>query len=177
MTNITSRHISGRLKNGGQGQQIFLYNSGIACNAICSLFLLITLGFSLAKTSVATSNTPSFPSTTHVFNYNYSLVSSVTLASPFKIFGQALFYYIFEKGDITRNSIGKVFGFSLFSLSNLISTGFYSNKLGLGNILILSSYCNICSMQYQYCQHFATCNNIACSILLQYRHAAATTGL
>ena len=30
-------------------------------------FLLITLGFSLAKTLVATNNTPSFPSTTHVY--------------------------------------------------------------------------------------------------------------
>ena len=42
---------------------------------------------------------------------------------------------------------------------------------GLGNISLLSSYRNICSVQYQYCQHFATCNNIACAILLQYRHA------
>ena len=43
--------------------------------------------------------------------------------------------------------------------------------LGLGNISILSSYRNICSVQYQYRQHFAACNNIACAILLQYRHA------
>ena len=59
---------------------------------------------------------------------------------------------------------------------------FYDDSfVGLGNISILLSYRNICSVQYQYRQHFATCNNIACAI--QYRHAVvyiyvvATTGL
>ena len=46
--------------------------------------------------------------------------------------------------------------------------------LGLGNISILSSYRNIYNVQYQYCQHFATCNNIACAIILLLQYHLAT---
>ena len=53
---------------------------------------------------------------------------------------------------------------------------FYSRQIfrPYGTIVI-SQYLQ-CAISV-YCQHFATYNNIACAILLQYHHAAATTGL
>ena len=42
-----------------------------------------------------------------------------------------------------------------------------TKELGLGNISILSQYCDTYSVQYQYRQHFLLCNITACAILSQ----------